>query len=318
MAVVGEASVIVRAVTTGVKNDIQRAFNGTDRISERAGSDAGSSFSRGFNKSNNIGALFGKSISQRDINVFTQARQQFLSLARVGYSLGAALTVLGGVLGSLIGGLGVLVSITGAATPALLGLTGAILAVAAAAGVLRAAFKGVGEAISAGNKIGEKAKEDAEALEAANFRLADAYYNLDETVRQNAKRKEDAVEAEFNAAIAVADAAIAVERAERTYQGAVKNTEKALEAVTEAREAAKEAIQQLRFELEGGVISEKKARLEFEKARDSLQRVQDLPPNSRARREAELAFAEADLNLRRAIDKNNDLRKATTKQIVKV
>jgi hypothetical protein len=313
MAVVGEASIIVRAVTTGVKNDIQRAFNGTDRIGERAGSDAGSSFSRGFNKSNNIGALFGKSISQRDINVFTQARQQFLSLARVGYSLGAALTVLGGVLGSLIGGLGVLVSITGAATPALLGLSGAFLAVAASAALLKATFGGVGEAISAGAKTGKGAAIDADTLRAAEERLSDALYNQNETLKENKQRKEDGIKATEDAARSQADAAIAVERAERSYRDAVRGSEKALEDVTKAREEAKEAIQQLRFELEGGVISEKKARLEFEKARDSLQRVQDLPPNSRARREAELAFAEADLNLRRAIDKNNDLRKATTK-----
>jgi hypothetical protein len=313
MAVVGEASVIVRAVTTSVKNDIQRAFDGAGRVGERAGADAGSSFSRGFKSNNNVGALFGKNLSQRDINVFKQAREQFLSLARVGYTLGASLTALGGIIGSVIGGLGTLVAVVGGATPALLGLSGAFLAVAASAAVLKATFGGVGEAISAGAKVGQNAAADADRLAAANDRLADAYYNLDETARDNAKRKADAVEAESDAAIAVADAAIAVERAERSYQGAVKNTQKALEEVTEAREEAKEAIQQLRFELEGGVISEKKARLEFEKARDSLQRVQDLPPNSRARREAELAFAEADLNLRRAIDKNNDLRKSTAK-----
>jgi len=313
MAVVGEASVIVRAVTTSVKNDIQKAFDGAGRVGERAGADAGSSFSRGFKSNNNVGALFGKNLSQRDINVFKQAREQFLSLARVGYTLGASLTALGGIIGGVIGGLGTLVAVVGGATPALLGLSGAFLAVAASAAVLRATFGGVGEAISAGAKVGQNAAADADRLAAANDRLADAYYNLDETARDNAKRKADAVEAESDAAIAVADAAIAVERAERSYQGAVKNTQKALEEVTEAREEAKEAIQQLRFELEGGVISEKKARLEFEKARDSLQRVQDLPPNSRARREAELAFAEADLNLRRAIDKNNDLRKSTAK-----
>ncbi len=315
MAVVGEASVIVRAVTTGVKNDIQRAFDGADRIGERAGADAGSSFTRGFRRGGggDVASLFGKSLSQGDVDRFTAARARFLQLARAGYILAPALTAVGGVIGSLVGGLGVLISIAGAATPALLGLSGAFLAVAASAAVLRAAFGGVGEAIQAGARVGRNAAADAEALKAANDRLADAYYNLDETVRQNAERKAEAVEAESDAAQAVADAALSVERAERTYAGAVKNTEKALEEVTKAREEAKEAIQQLRFELEGGVISEKKARLEFEKARDSLQRVQDLPPNSRARREAELAFAEADLNLRRAIDKNNDLRKETAK-----
>jgi hypothetical protein len=314
MAVVGEASIIVRAVTTGVKNDIQRAFNGADGIGERAGADAGAGFSRGFQRSSgDVAQLFGRSLSQADVDRFTAARKQFLSLARVGYVLATSLTGLGGIVGSLVGGLGALISITAGATPALLGLSGAFLAVAASAAVLRATFGGVTEAIQAGAKVGQNEVARAAQLKAANERLADAYYNVDEAVRQAAERKAQAVEAESDAAQAVADAAISVERAERSYRDAVKGTEKALEDVTKAREEAKEAIQQLRFELEGGVISEKKARLEFEKARDSLQRVQDLPPNSRARREAELAFAEADLNLRKAIDKNNDLRKANAK-----
>jgi hypothetical protein len=93
MAVVGEASVIVRAVTTGVKNDIQKAFDGADRIGERAGNDAGASFSRGFrNKSQgDVAFLFGKSLSQADVNKFTDARERFLSLARTGYTLVTAL-----------------------------------------------------------------------------------------------------------------------------------------------------------------------------------------------------------------------------------
>ena len=310
MAVVGSAEIIVRAITTGVKDDIQRAFNGSDAIAERAGTNAGSSFSRGFRKGGGDPAfLFGKSINDRDLNKFAEARKRFQSLARAGYILGPAIVGVGGAIGALVGGLGTLISVTAAATPALLTLSGAFLAVGAAAAVLKATFGGVGDAIKAGAKVSASGADSAKALAQANERLADAYYNLDEVTRDNAKRKADAVEAESDAATSVADAALAVERAERSYQGAVKNTEKALEDVTKAREEAKEAIQQLRFELEGGVISEKKARLEFEKARESLQRVQDLPPNSRARREAELAFAEADLNLRKAIDKNGDLRK---------
>jgi hypothetical protein len=310
VAVVGSAEIIVRAITTGVKSDIEKAFNSSDTIAERAGANAGSSFSRGFRKGGGDPAfLFGKSISEGDLNRFTEARKRFMSLVRAGYVLAPAITAVGGAIGALVGGLGTIISLTAAATPALLGLSGAFLAVGAAAAVLKATFGGVGEAIKAGAKVSASGADNAEALARANERLADAYYNLDEVARENAKRKADAVEAESDAATSVADAAIAVERAERSYQGAVKNTEKALEDVTKAREEAKEAIQQLRFELEGGVISEKKARLEFEKARESLQRVQDLPPNSRARREAELAFAEADLNLRKAIDKNGDLRK---------
>jgi hypothetical protein len=315
MAVVGEASIIVRAITTGVKSDIKRAFDGADKVGERAGADAGESFSRGFRNSSSgdVAYLFGKSLSQKDVDRFTSAREKFLSLARAGFTLAPAITAVGGAIGAVVGGLGVLVSIAAAATPALLGLSGAFLAVAASAAVLRAVFGGVGEAISAGAKVTAGAGANADALKAAEDRVNDAYYNLNETLKENKKRKEDAADAAEDAARAEADASIAVERAERSYRSAVSNTQKALENVTKAREDAREAIQQLRFELEGGVISEKKARLEFEKARESLQRVQDLPPNSRARREAELAFSEADLNLRRAIDKNNDLRKSTAK-----
>jgi len=314
VAIVGSAEIIVRAITTGVKDDIQKAFNGSDSIAERSGSNAGSSFTRGFQKGAGDPAfLFGKSLSQNDVNRFGAARKQFMSLVRAGFVLAPALAAVGGAIGAVVGGLGVVISLAAAATPALLALSGAFLAVGVSALVLKAAFGGVGEAIKAGAKVTTSGVDAAEALARANERLADAYYNLDEVTRDNTKRKADAVEAESDAANSVADAAIAVERAERSYQGAVKNTEKALEDVTKAREDAKEAIQQLRFELEGGVISEKKARLEFEKARESLQRVQDLPPNSRARREAELAFAEADLNLRKAIDKNGDLRKENSK-----
>ena len=67
-------------------------------------------------------------------------------------------------------------------------------------------------------------------------------------------------------------------------------------------------MQQLRFESEGAALSEKEAALSLEKARETLARVQDLPPNSMARREAELSFEQADLALRRAIDRNNDLK----------
>ena len=65
----------------------------------------------------------------------------------------------------------------------------------------------------------------------------------------------------------------------------------------------------LGFDAEDAALQEKKAGIDLEKARIALARVQDLPPNSRARREAELAYQEADLNLRRAKDKNKDLQK---------
>jgi phage-related minor tail protein len=312
MAVVGSAEIVVRAITTGFKDDVKRQLGGLDGIGNDSGDSVGRSFSRGFTRAAGQGltGLF-------NVGNFTAeaeaARAQFASLQKASFAVVPAVVALGGVIGSLIGGIGILINTVLAASPVLLGLINIFGAVAVSAGILRQVFKGVGEAISNGNKGVDAAADAADRLADAELRVKDAKYALNELLLDQAANLKALEVARNRAADAEADAAYASERAERNYQDSVKATEDAIEGVTKAREDAKEAIQQLRFELEGGVISEKKARLEFEKARESLQRVQDLPPNSRARREAELAFAEADLNLRRAIDKNGDLRKETAR-----
>jgi hypothetical protein len=312
VAVVGSAEIIVRAITDGVKKDIDRAFNDADSAGDRAGAKAGKAFSRGFKNQSDGRILFGKFYDAKAIAGLQKTRQRFLDLNASAYLLSVGITAVTGVLGSLIGGLGVVAAVIAASVaPAFLGLVGILGTIVAIAGTLKAVFSGVGDALKAQGESAAGAAEREKALAQATRALEDAKYNYNETVKETQKRTKAAADAIESAADAEVDARRSVENAERAYQDSVEETAEALEAVTEAREEAKEAIQQLRFELEGGVISEKKARLEFEKARESLQRVQDLPPNSRARREAELAFAEADLNLRRAIDKNGDLRKKT-------
>lgn len=69
----------------------------------------------------------------------------------------------------------------------------------------------------------------------------------------------------------------------------------------------REEMQQLAFDAEDAALGEKRAALNLEQAREELMRVQDLPPNNRARRDAELAYEEADLAFRRAKDRNNDM-----------
>ena len=312
MAVVGSAEIIVRAITTGFKDDVKRQLSGLDGIGADSGDSVGKSFSRGFARSagNGVADLFNVGNFVREAEA---AREQFISMQRASFAVAPAIVALGGAIGSLVGGIGILINTVLAASPVLLGLINIFGAVAVSAAILRTVFKGVGEAISNGNKGLDASADAADRLAAAELRVKDAAYAYKELLKDQSANLKELEIARDRAADAVADAAYASEKAERNYQDSVKATEKAIQDVTKAREDAKEAIQQLRFELEGGVISEKKARLEFEKARDSLQRVQDLPPNSRARREAELAFAEADLNLRRAIDKNGDLRKATAK-----
>ncbi len=53
--VVGDAYVVVRAITAGVERDIRSAFDGLDRVGSRAGEDVGNSFRKGFGKNTDRG-----------------------------------------------------------------------------------------------------------------------------------------------------------------------------------------------------------------------------------------------------------------------
>ena len=306
MAVVGDAYVVVRAITNRVKPEIQQAFSGIDKVGEKAGNDAARGYQRGVSRGGGI-----KLFSKAWFDDAERARVQFRRLAIAQNFLVTAIPGVLGAIGALGGGLLTLVGVLGNAAKGSIVLLSALGGLAQGAIAARLAFQGVGEAISAGLKAQEQSTSNTRQQEAAARRLRDARLELKRLIEEEkpevlAEARERAVRAEE----AAADALLNSERAARAYVDAQNETLDALEDLNDARDEARERIQQLRFEVEGGAISEKKARLEFEKARDALQRVQDLPPNSRARQEAELAFAEAELNLRKAIDNNNDLKKA--------
>ena len=260
MAIVGDAYVVVRAITSGVERDIQNSFRGIDRIGEQAGKDLSNGINKSFSRSGR-----GNIFSAKFLAEAAAAKDAYASLTRAGYAAIPAITALAGIIGTLGTGLISLVSIIGgAAIPTLAALGGIFTSVAQAGGVLKLAFSGVLKAVQAGTKASRKSVSNTRAERDAQRNLAKAYEDL---------------------AVAQKD-------------------------VNLARQTAIEQMQQLGFDSEDAAISEQKAALELEKARETLARVSDLPPNSRARKEAQLAFAEADLNYRRAIDKNNDLKKA--------
>jgi phage-related protein len=306
MAVIGDAYIVVRALTKGFREQVQKDLNGIGGLGEKAGKDLSDGLSRGTKRGGGFKSIISPDLAKEA----ERARLLFRKLAIQTNFLIPAITGVLGAIGSLGSGLFVLVGVLGNAAKSSIVLVAALGALAQAAITVKLAFQGVGEAISAGNAAGEAAADNADAQAAAARRLRDARLALKRLLEEE---KPEALAAAREAAVraeeAAADALLNTERATRTYNEAQRRSLKAIENLNKAREDAREKIQQLRFELEGGAISEKKARLEFEKARDSLQRVQDLPPNSRARQEAELAFAEADLNLRKAIDRNSDLKK---------
>ena len=115
MAIVGEASIVVRAITTGVKGDIKKAFDGVDADASNAGGRAGNSFRKGFAGGGGGGGkgLFGSSFFA-DADA---ASKRFTSLARANFALQPALTGVAGAIGALGSGLVSLVGILGAAAP---------------------------------------------------------------------------------------------------------------------------------------------------------------------------------------------------------
>jgi hypothetical protein len=290
----GSAYVTVNAVTKDFGKQVSRGLRAAGGDGDRAGRKVGISFAKSFGKS------FGSSRSIFGPSFFvsaTAARKQFQRLVRLGFTLGPIITFLIAVIGALANGLFVVAAAVGAASPALIVFVAGLVALGQAAVVASIALKGVAEALGAGFKAatggGAKSTKD---LTSQLDRVEDARRRLARVTESAAER--------------IADANEKVIEAEQDYIDAQIESRKAAQDLAKAREEAAEDLQQLRFETEDAAISEQKARLEFERSRESLQRVQDLPPNSRARREAELAFAEADLNLRRSIDRNADLKKS--------
>jgi hypothetical protein len=321
VAVVGEAKVIIRAVTDRLKPEIMDAFNSVSRDAEAAGRRAGEKYSEGVQRgvSRGIGGgardtILNQFFSREYLARAEQARQQLRTFNLATILVTTSLIGLIGAIGSLIGPLTAAAAALSQASRTLIVLPAIIGTVVQAAIVLATAFRGVGQAISAGLQAQRASGRSLAAEEQALRRLRDARLALKRLIEE--EKPEALAEARQRAADAADNAAEALrgaERAERNYFEAQEEVLDATNALNDAREEAKERLQQLRFETEGAAISEKRARIEFEKARESLQRVQDLPPNSRARQEAELAFASADLNLRRAIDRNSDLKKEENK-----
>ena len=255
MAIVGDAYVVVHAITTGFEREVRKGLSGINLNND--GRRVGESFSRGFSSGTNLSDAFRRFSAESE-----GARRAFQSLVRTSYAIGPALSIVVSSVGSLVAGLFTLASAAGAALPALVVLPGIFTSLGLAAMVAKAAFSGVFSAIKAGVTAQKAAAKDTTAVEAAQKRLL--------------RVMEQVTEAQDN--------------------------------LTKAMKRAKEEVQQLGFDAEDAAIGEKKAAIELEKARDTLMRTQDLPPNSRARREAQLAFAEAELNLRKAKDRNADLK----------
>lgn len=287
MAVVGEASIIIRPITTGFAGAVKKDLDRVGGLAGSAGARAGKTFGGAFGKA--FGPDGAKIFDNDQIGKALAVGKAFASLQRTGMTLQTTLSVLVSGLGSVITAAVSLGASFAAAIPSVAALGAALVSVGIGAITAKLALGGVGAALS---KYLKAQKTGAKDTTAAQDRVDDAYRRFGEVVESN---KEAILEANKEIAESTKDA----EEAQREYNLAL--------------EAANEEIQQLGFDAEDAALAEKKAALELEKARETLQRAQDLPPNSRARKEAELAYAEAELNLRKAKDRNGDLAKEQTR-----
>ena len=292
MAIVGEASIVVRAITTGVKGDIKKAFDGVDADASNAGGRAGNSFRKGFAGGGGGGGkgLFGSSFFA-DADA---ASKRFTSLARANFALQPALTGVAGAIGALGSGLVSLVGILGAAAPGAVALGTSLSALAQGAITAKLAFSGVANAIKAGTKINNAAGKNTKAVADANLRI------------ERAKQKLATLSLEVNYRLQEArlDALLSTE-----------NLKDAQYQYNDALRDANEELQQTRFSVEEAALDQVGAALALARARDNLAKTSDLPASSRARQQAVLELQQADLKYRQAVDKNNDAREAGAKAI---
>ena len=101
-------------------------------------------------------------------------------------------------------------------------------------------------------------------------------------------------------------ASLVAKQAFKGIMAAVKKDSKSAAGATKTIKELREEMQQLAFAAEQAALSEEAASIKLEKAREDLARVSNLPPDNRARREAQLAYSEAELAYRKAKDKNAD------------
>jgi hypothetical protein len=164
MAVVGSAEIIVRAITTGVKKDIQDGFKGLAGDTERAGQDVSKSFNKGMNKS----PIGGKFLKEADAY-----GKKFHGIIRSTYKLQAG----AGALIQTISTLGVGIAALGGnmlgAASSGVALVGLMAQMKVATLVAKQAFNGVSQAVAAAgaqnSATGKTVKELREEMQQLAF-----------------------------------------------------------------------------------------------------------------------------------------------------
>ena len=196
MPVVGEAHIIVRAITTNVAKDIKQGFSGVSgggggKQAEKAGKDLSEKFMKGFNKGGkDTSFLSNFAAGLKEMNpAAEQAYDNMNNLIMSGYKGSAMAGIFITSIGSLIGALVALVGAALGAAASFTAVIGLFLSMKAATAVAKMAFEGVGEAV-------QKATQ-------AQLTQAQTIRDVREQLQQLKFDAEDAALSEESAAIAL-------------------------------------------------------------------------------------------------------------------
>lgn len=217
---------------------------------------------------------------------------------------GNALAGLVGGLSATASGLFAVASNAAAAAPAVSVLTNAFIGLAQVGGTIAVSTQGVGDALQAGF---DAANEAAKGITTTSASLGTAAQSAARAVRD---AKENLQEAYQDAARAAEDASRRIRAAELQVAVTQQQVLAAQQALNAARKEGLEQLEDIQFAAEDAALAEERASLNLEDAFAALQETSNLPPDSKARREAELAFKEAELQLREAKDRREDADKA--------
>jgi phage-related protein len=236
MAVLGSATIVVRAITTGVRDDLKKAFSDIAKDAESSGKRVSESFNKGMARGRGGGGSFFDDIARgiRRLDNESKGALKRLNMMEAAFlNISSVVVLVGGGLGAVISSLVTLVGVLGAVAASSIAAVGALASLGAGAFAAKFALGGVGAAVSQATK--------------SNGALA-------KSVKQ-----------------------------------------------------VREELQQLAFDAKDAELSEREAALNVEKTRNNLLRMQDLPPNSIARREAQLQYEQAEQAYKRAKDRAADL-----------
>lgn len=324
MAVIGSAYVQIKAITTGLEKDIssklQRAFSNVKFDARKAinldGVDT-SGVERSFRDIETASNRSAKRSADAWLGSFGSGKISYY-VRRIFYQILWGTPIVGALVGALAQLSGSFLSLASAIGPALNALavvpglmaaagTGALSLVSAFSGIAKAYSAGTKKMASGGGGATKSAVNNAKAIRDAQQSVARA---TEEAVERVARAERDLSDAYEQAAEDINDAQRNVADAEGELADALDRSRRAQMGVNAAREEAANQLVELGFAARQAAISEGQAAIALERARERLAEVVELPVNHRLRREAQLAYDQAQLNLEEAVKSNQDAAKA--------